>query len=198
MIVAMATVLGLLSGACSTIVEGTDQPVTVITDPPGAACTVERAGVAIAVIDPTPGAITVDKSRDTLAVTCEKVDHQTSAAVLSPDFQEMTFGNILFGGVIGVAIDASSGAMNKYPDSITILMVPDSFASEEERDLFFDSRIAEVERNAVQARESAEASAFCKKDPEHPDCLQMLEDIDIARDAEIARLDQQRANAAIE
>lgn len=197
-IVVIATVLGLLSSACSTIVEGTDQSVTIITDPPGASCTVERAGVAIAVVDPTPGTINVDKSKDTLAVTCEKENHQTSAGVISSDFQSMTFGNILFGGIIGVAIDASSGAMNKYPDSVTILMVPVSFASAEERDMFFDSRIADVERNAVQTRESAEAGAFCKKDPEHPDCLQMLEEIDEARDAEIVRLNQQRASAVIE
>ena len=37
----------------------------------------------------------------------------------------MTFGNILFGGIIGVAVDASSGAMNEYPSSVTVRLIPE-------------------------------------------------------------------------
>ena len=197
-IVAAAILLGLLSGACSTIVEGTDQAVTVITEPAGAACTLEREGTAIAVIDPTPGTVQVEKSKQNIAVLCTREDHQDSAGVLSSTFQSMTFGNILFGGVIGLAVDASSGAMNKYPDSITIVMVPDSFTSEAARDDFFDRRIARVEQEHDTAVASAKASTTCKKDPEHPDCVNLLQQLDDARDSEIATLERQRASAVVE
>ena len=45
----------------------------------------------------------------------------------------MTFGNILFGGIIGIAVDAASGAMHQYPDSVTITLIPDEFATAEAR-----------------------------------------------------------------
>ena len=37
----------------------------------------------------------------------------------------MAAGNVLLGGVIGLGVDAASGAMNKYPDLVTVAMVPD-------------------------------------------------------------------------
>jgi len=197
-IVASATLLGLLSGACSTIVEGTDQPVTIITQPAGAVCELERGGVSIAVVDPTPGTVQIDKSQDNIAILCTREEHQDSHAALSSTFQSTTFGNILLGGFIGVAIDASSGAMNKYPDSITIVMVPESFASAADRDAFFDSRIAFVEREHDMAVASAKASTKCKKDPDHPDCVGLLKELDDARDAEVATFERQRAAATVE
>ena len=65
--------------ACSSIVEGTDQSITVITNPSGASCTLEREGTSIAVVNPTPGTVTVDKSKNNIAVLCSKADHETSA-----------------------------------------------------------------------------------------------------------------------
>lgn len=117
--------LGLTLPACSTIVEGTDQQVTVITDPSGASCTLSREGSVIGVVNPTPGSIQVDKSKNAIAVRCEREGYQPTAGTLSSEFEGMTFGNILFGGLIGVAVDASSGAMNEYPPSITLILTPE-------------------------------------------------------------------------
>src|SRR3546814_11462905 len=61
----------------------------------------------------------------------------------------MTFGNILFGGIIGVAVDASSGAMNQYPSSVTIALVPESFTSTTARDVFFDSASAHAKAHTA-------------------------------------------------
>ena len=36
----------------------------------------------------------------------------------------MTAGNVVFGGVIGLGIDAASGAMNKYQPGVEIAMSP--------------------------------------------------------------------------
>jgi hypothetical protein len=33
--------------------------------------------------------------------------------------------NVIFGGIIGLGVDAASGAMNKYPDVVTVAMTPD-------------------------------------------------------------------------
>jgi hypothetical protein len=36
----------------------------------------------------------------------------------------MTAGNIIAGGVVGLGIDAASGAMNKYNDQTDVAMIP--------------------------------------------------------------------------
>jgi hypothetical protein len=45
---------------------------------------------------------------------------QEAAGNLASEFQAMTFGNTLLGGIIDIAIDAASGAMHQYSDSVTI------------------------------------------------------------------------------
>ena len=36
----------------------------------------------------------------------------------------MTAGNVLFGGFIGLGVDAASGAMNKYDPGVEVVMTP--------------------------------------------------------------------------
>jgi hypothetical protein len=44
--------------------------------------------------------------------------------VLASETEIMTAGNVVFGGVIGLGIDAASGAMNKYQPGVEIAMSP--------------------------------------------------------------------------
>jgi len=37
----------------------------------------------------------------------------------------MAAGNVVFGGIIGLGVDAATGAMNKYADQVTVAMIPD-------------------------------------------------------------------------
>ena len=36
----------------------------------------------------------------------------------------MAAGNVIFGGIIGLGVDAASGALNKFPDMVTVVMSP--------------------------------------------------------------------------
>jgi hypothetical protein len=47
----------------------------------------------------------------------------TGSSVIPSSPEAMAAGNVVFGGIIGV--DAASGAINKYPDQITVAMIPD-------------------------------------------------------------------------
>ena len=67
----MAFVLAQLT-ACATIVKGHSQQINVTTNPAGAVCTLERDGESVASINPTPGSVTVEKSRKDLSVDCRK------------------------------------------------------------------------------------------------------------------------------
>ena len=109
-----------LLGACASIVEGTDQSIAVSSHPSGAACVLEREGSQIGVVNPTPGTVRIEKSTEDIMVRCSKPGHQDSIGVLVSEFEGMTAGNIIFGGVVGLAVDAGSGAMYYYPSSIRI------------------------------------------------------------------------------
>ncbi len=118
---ACAALIGL--GGCATVVKGTTQDILVETDPTGASCTVSNSnGVQVAVLNQTPGAVQVSRSKHALTFSCTKTPQFTSPSiqVVQSDFNGMTFGNILVGGLIGAAVDASTGANNNYPEKVFI------------------------------------------------------------------------------
>jgi hypothetical protein len=111
--------LALLS-ACATVMSGTTQNVTVSTTPPAASCTLDRVGARVGAVPLTPGSVRLDKSKDDLSVSCSKDGYLTATIAHSSHFNGATFGNILLGGVVGVLVDASSGANFNYPEDLRI------------------------------------------------------------------------------
>lgn len=179
---------------CATIIEGTDQTVTVTTTPSGAICEFKRGGQTVAVVNPTPGSAMVDKSKEDISVTCNKDGYHGGGASLTSEFQGMTFGNILFGGIIGVAIDAGSGAMHEYKPSIHVTLIPEEFASISARDEFFDTEQARIER------EASEAIALVRKkcNPNQVEqCDKTVEAIENERDSQVAEMEMKIAQARI-
>lgn len=120
--------LSLMLPGCATIFEGTSQSVSISTDPAGADCTIERAGTRIGQINPTPGSIHIDKSKNDLSVLCTHAGYLPATVAQSPKFQATTFGNILIGGLVGVVVDAASGANFQYPNDVRISLAPDASA----------------------------------------------------------------------
>ncbi len=117
----LALVAAVFLGGCATIIEGTSQPVTVATPgADGANCTLSSPDGTYYLI--TPGTVTVEKSKHDISVLCKKEGYSDGAATLASNFEGWTLGNIIFGGIIGVGVDAISGALNDYQGSITIPM----------------------------------------------------------------------------
>jgi hypothetical protein len=111
-------------GACSSIAEGTSQQISVVTNPPGAACKFHRNGEIVGMVNPTPGGALIKKTKHHIEVVCDKDGYQEARYLNKSGIQEATFGNIILGGGIGWAIDSASGADNKYEDAVNITMVP--------------------------------------------------------------------------
>ena len=118
--------LGLLflATACASVTQGTTQSVSITTEPAGAACTVSREGQQIGVVNPTPGTITVSKSSRALDVRCTRPGSNTAAVSVPSTTAAMTAGNLLVGGVVGLAVDASTGAKNQYPANVALTLTP--------------------------------------------------------------------------
>ncbi len=114
----------LLVGGCATIFEGTDQTITINTTPPGASCDITRKGEQIGKVSPTPGSIRVEKSKEDLSILCTKDRYVLANTAQSPKFVGTTFGNIVAGGLVGVLVDAATGANFTYPDKIEVVLAP--------------------------------------------------------------------------
>jgi predicted small secreted protein len=116
--------LSLSLAGCATIIEGTGQSINIATSPPGASCTVDRMGARLGQISPTPGTLRIDKSKSDIVVTCVAPGFSPASVTQAPTFGGTTFGNIVAGGLIGAAVDASTGANYEYPQQIIVQLPP--------------------------------------------------------------------------
>lgn len=117
-VVAVAAVQ--LSG-CASIVKGSSATVAVTTPPvQGAACVLSAPEGSWQVT--SPGSVTVQRSKHDIQVRCTKEGYQDAAAVIPSSFEGWSLGNLILGGVVGVVVDASTGAMNDYPNAFQVPM----------------------------------------------------------------------------
>jgi len=191
-------VFGLIAlGACSTVVEGSDQPMTITTEPSGAECSLTRDGATVGAVAQTPGSLVVSKSKDDLTLSCSRANYLVTEETVESGTSGWSAGNILFGllgGGIGLVVDSASGAMNKYPETVLLVMTPDSFASEEEKSAFFDRRVADVDAKYDAARTEIEGQ--CRSRPSDL-CTSKLEKLEAARQTKVDRIETQRSQAVV-
>jgi hypothetical protein len=121
-VVAVGCVVAL--AGCASITKGTTQAVTLDTPgAPGATCTLNSQGIGTKVVQ-TPVSIVLDKSQHNITVSCKKACFQDGTGLIASSTETMAAGNLLVGGVVGLGVDAISGAMNKYNEQNQIAMVP--------------------------------------------------------------------------
>ena len=112
---------GIALSGCASIVEGTSQSVAVTSTPvDGARCTLTNSQGTWYVT--TPGNANVHKTKTDLNVACTKDGYQDASLVVPPHFNGATLGNVIAGGVIGIGIDAATGANFNYPENISVPM----------------------------------------------------------------------------
>ncbi len=117
---------GIMASGCATEVRGTTETVDVKTDPVGATCEFMRGGEVLGSLVSTPGKYELRRHNEPVRVTCSLEGYTPKTKTLNSEFAGATFGNILLGGVIGVVVDAASGANNEYPDEVDMMLVPAS------------------------------------------------------------------------
>ena len=121
---ALGAIAPLFTG-CASIVSGQNQSLSVETlqagkPLSGANCKLDNDKGAWYVT--TPGSVTVRRSGEALNLRCEKVGAEPGVAAVQSATKAMAFGNILFGGFIGAAVDVSSGAAYDYPVLVQVPM----------------------------------------------------------------------------
>jgi len=104
---------------CATIVQGTTESVSVATTPEqGAQCTLKNSEGTWFVT--SPGSTTVHKTKHDLTVSCKKDGFPGGETLAIAHFGGTTAGNVIAGGIIGIGIDAASGANFYYDSPITV------------------------------------------------------------------------------
>jgi hypothetical protein len=125
-IISLVLLMGLMActfAACSTIIEGRNQQIQIITNPPGANCQLLRNGEVIAAVPETPGGVDIEKTKYDITIKCHKPGFEEAIYLNHSGAAGATFGNIILGGGIGWAIDSSTGADNKYDSPVNITLV---------------------------------------------------------------------------
>lgn len=117
----LVALVGLQLSACASIVKGSSASVAVSTPPvSGATCTLSSAEGSWQIV--SPSSVTIPRSKNDVQVRCTKDGYQDAAAVIPSTFEGWTVGNLIFGGIIGVGVDAATGAMNDYPNAFQVPM----------------------------------------------------------------------------
>ena len=141
---------------CSTIVSGSDQSITIMSEPAEASCTLTRKGSLVSVVNPTPNTIVIGRSKDDIRIECVKDGFIETTDFIYAENEGWAAGNMGFAvlslgiSLIGVGIDAATGATHQYPESVEVKLIPDTFESEAARDSYFDAR-----RDVLQGRYDA-------------------------------------------
>ena len=121
---------GLVVAACATIMQGTSQEVSVSSTPTGARVLVDGAEMG-----KTPLVASL-KRKDKHVVRVELEGYQPFEMALGRATSGWVWGNIVFGGIPGLAIDAITGGMYKLkPEEIQATLAQNAAVqSDTERD----------------------------------------------------------------
>ena len=124
-LVSGALALSLAQG-CATITSSELQPLSLTTEAADgaqlekASCTLRNDKGSWTV--QSPGFVPVHRSAEDLLVECRKEGHPEGVLRAVSRAAAGMFGNIIFGGVIGAAIDHSKGTGYNYPSRLPVRM----------------------------------------------------------------------------
>lgn len=119
------------ASGCASIVSKSQYPVTINSTPPGATVLIKNQKGLEMHKAQTPTTITLDagagyfsKARYTLEF--QKDGYQNSTSTITAELDPWYFGNIIFGGLIGLAlVDPITGAMWQVDDTLIAGLNPD-------------------------------------------------------------------------
>ncbi len=118
------SILAIQLGACSTIVNGSNQSIAFTTgNVTGADCSLTGgSNHAVNKTFTSPAEVEVPRSSKALNLKCSKSGYATAEKSIDGKVEETTGGNLLLGGFIGAGVDAATGALYKYPDEVDLVL----------------------------------------------------------------------------
>lgn len=136
------TLTFLLLTSCASIIHGSSQSVTFNSQPPGATITIDGKEYG-----KTPQTISLKRKGRVKGENSSKKSYDVKVFLegyysydikINREMDGWFIGNILFGGIIGIIVDASNGSMYKLtPDQIIAQMNKSTAMNYEDKDQIF-------------------------------------------------------------
>lgn len=151
------TLSAFLLGGCASIVGDSSYPVAIKSSPEGATFEVRDSSGKVLHTGTTPGTVTL-KSGDgyfsgaQYTIAFNKEGHEPNEVKLDSSLSGWYWGNILFGGLIGMLIvDPITGAMYKLPEGTSVDLGEKVVSSNQGQDLTLLSidQLPEHQRSAL-------------------------------------------------
>ena len=125
-VMGLLMLISLGMAGCASVTGGSSQPIYVST--------VDTTGTAVEGLDcslsndkgrwqlRSPNDTTITRSNKPLIIRCEKTPLPVGAAEVESATRAAMFGNAILGGLVGAAIDHSSGAAYEYPGIVKVIL----------------------------------------------------------------------------
>ena len=116
----LACSLAVCTIGCATLINGSTQNVAITSNPPGASATVLPEQKELV----TPGQVELPR-RQVHTVLFQLEGYQPATIYLDRNYSYWTAGNLILGGVVGLAVDQSTGANYRLvPEPVHVDLVP--------------------------------------------------------------------------
>jgi len=114
-------IFGFMLNGCASLTQGTSQTIIFNLNPSEARCTVSRTGDGeLGSITGSQNTISVQKDKDDIIIVCNAPGYKTKSQHLVSSVSGAGIASVAF---IDLGItDMITGAMYKYPDTVTISM----------------------------------------------------------------------------
>ena len=116
--------LSVMLGGCASVTRGTTENISIASTPSGVEAVV--SGMEVPTTCTTPCSVVIKRNAD-ISITFQKEGYDPQIVPLSRDIPTSGAagfaGNLLLGGVIGMGVDAATGADHK-PNPVIVTMQP--------------------------------------------------------------------------
>ncbi|MBR0960725.1 PEGA domain-containing protein [Bradyrhizobium japonicum] len=118
--------LSVMLGGCASVTRGTTENISISSTPSGVEAVV--SGMDVPTTCTTPCSVVVKRNAD-ISITFQKEGYEPQVVSLSRDIQTGGAagfaGNLLLGGVVGMGVDAATGAATDHkPNPVIVTMQP--------------------------------------------------------------------------
>jgi hypothetical protein len=178
--------------ACASIVSDNTSTTYLDTDPEKARC--ELHGQDFKRVVETPNSISLPAKAAPLTISCSADGYKTASGNLDTEMDGWIFGNLIFGGIVGVVVDVARGAGQKFPPKMTVVLEPERFADTTRRDAFYARRKALSEEK--WARVINDTQNQCSAGVPG-DCSERVKQLQDSRDKELAKIEERRLSSTV-
>lgn len=149
----------ILLPGCASIISGNESTTYIETDPEKARC--ELDGKDFKRVVHTPDTIRLSAKAAPIKITCTADGYHPATAEMATTSDGSILGNIIFGGVIGVAVDAASQSGMKFPERISLALDPKGFKTAADREAWYKRRRAFIEQQWTEKFLASSQSVDC-------------------------------------